>query len=751
MKLRKRPFTLAAALLAFTGSVSACGGDEDSHDYPEQYTIAVMMPLHEGETLRDIDFIAQKINDAGGIHGHSELVLRYVDTQGLEPEGYASVADELIADPTVLGVVGPGHSREVMALADKFVTAGKPMVSPNDTAGDVLRAFGGANALWRTKVTDLVQAEFIVRRLRSEGVERLGMLTPLEQDAETFFSWLTFYAQDEGYAADDIVVATVKDSHKQEQCDAAVSDLLAAGLDAIVVVPASGSMFQCAGAAFASQRDEDDELPTRVVLADLGVEHHGGLADIGAGARGIEGWSAGHPYDPEAFSAEWEAYNEGRPFPSAAASGHDALLLLAYGIEEMVATGATLPEAMQRVVAGAGEVHGHDVAGIKATLTAIRDGEAPTITGATGPLTYDPEIGVDLTGGALWHWVYTVPAGAPVPPKDEITEKHLLAEYDDVLYIGADGNDPRFDASASESSYEAPAAAGEGLFIPSSEQPGASKALIITASAGWENYRHQADALARYQLLRAAGLEDSDIVMVGADDLAYSPENAAPGEVRNVPEGPDLRAGAVYDYTTGFVADDVAPVLLGESSPRLPEVLSLDADTNLYIYIVGHGGLLGVGFGAETTAQGIAGAGSSLLLPSALTETLCTLREMDSVRRVFVEIESCYAGVYGDAEFDGIEAGCGDGPLSGVLMMTSSGTLENSIGSGWDPTLQTFVSDEFSRAVLDRLELAGDSINLLELYRDVFLSVAGSHAGVYNSATYGELSSLSPAEYELHP
>lgn len=63
-------------------------------------------------------------------------------------------------------------------------------------------------------------------------------------------------------------------------------------------------------------------------------------------------------------------------------------------------------------------------------------------------------------------------------------------------------------------------------------------ALVVGLSKGWQNYRHQADALAQYQMLRAHGVSDDHIVLVLADDLAGDPRNAEPGVVRNVAGGP---------------------------------------------------------------------------------------------------------------------------------------------------------------------------------------------------------------------
>lgn len=60
-------------------------------------------------------------------------------------------------------------------------------------------------------------------------------------------------------------------------------------------------------------------------------------------------------------------------------------------------------------------------------------------------------------------------------------------------------------------------------------------ALLVAGSAGWFNYRHQADVYHAYQLLLAGGYLRDHIVVMAADDLAQDPENPMPGKVFNRP------------------------------------------------------------------------------------------------------------------------------------------------------------------------------------------------------------------------
>lgn len=56
-----------------------------------------------------------------------------------------------------------------------------------------------------------------------------------------------------------------------------------------------------------------------------------------------------------------------------------------------------------------------------------------------------------------------------------------------------------------------------------------SYALIVAASSGWENYRHQAGAYLMYQMLKSNGLDDDHILLVSEDDIARHSINPTPG------------------------------------------------------------------------------------------------------------------------------------------------------------------------------------------------------------------------------
>ena len=98
------------------------------------------------------------------------------------------------------------------------------------------------------------------------------------------------------------------------------------------------------------------------------------------------------------------------------------------------------------------------------------------------------------------------------------------------------------------------------------------EAIVVGPSSGWNNYRHESDALAVYTLLRENGVPDDHIILMLYDDVPDSPENPLYGNVHNVPGGANLRANAEVDYSGPNVTPDTFMDVLTGNSPRRPRL-----------------------------------------------------------------------------------------------------------------------------------------------------------------------------------
>ncbi|XP_077209811.1 vacuolar-processing enzyme-like [Tasmannia lanceolata] len=119
-------------------------------------------------------------------------------------------------------------------------------------------------------------------------------------------------------------------------------------------------------------------------------------------------------------------------------------------------------------------------------------------------------------------------------------------------------------------------------------------AVLIAGSAGYENYRHQADVCHAYQIMKNGGLKDENIVVFMYDDIAYNEENPRPGVIINHPQGENVYPGVPKDY----VGDDVTvnnffAALLGNKSALTGgsgKVVDSGPDDHIFVYYTDHGG-----------------------------------------------------------------------------------------------------------------------------------------------------------------
>ena len=136
-------------------------------------------------------------------------------------------------------------------------------------------------------------------------------------------------------------------------------------------------------------------------------------------------------------------------------------------------------------------------------------------------------------------------------------------------------------------------------------------AVIVAASYGWANYRHQADALYLYHLLKNLKepkdrYDDDHIILILADDIATGWRNKKPGEIYARLNGENLYTNDVQiDYLLSeLTSDDMVKIMKGETidvttrstdkelHPKLvetPTALNTDKDADILWFWSGHG------------------------------------------------------------------------------------------------------------------------------------------------------------------
>lgn len=108
------------------------------------------------------------------------------------------------------------------------------------------------------------------------------------------------------------------------------------------------------------------------------------------------------------------------------------------------------------------------------------------------------------------------------------------------------------------------------------------------------NYRHQADVSHAYHVLVNGGLEPDRIVVMMADDIAYSGYNPHLGRVFNCPGCPDVYAGTKIDYRGPDVnATNMLAVLAGNMQAvegiGSGRVIASGPRDRVFVYYTDHG------------------------------------------------------------------------------------------------------------------------------------------------------------------
>lgn len=666
-----------------------------------------MLPLTGPDAVGSqapLGWAQENVNAAGGIQGRP---IRFV-YRDLGRESPLAAAKGFATDDSIAAVIGPANSEDARQVTSMLVDHHKVVVSPSATSANLFRAYSGARPqyFWRPVESDISQVRTLLRLATQDGARSVGLVTGDSEYGNTFFDWFGFLATELGLH----VTTTVRYDQESQPCQGYMDQALVGRPDVLLAVPDHADQAMCMARQYRASGST-----TRLLFSDA-AEDPPLIAALGAQAQGLEG--TGLAPDPsngfaEAFQARFH-----EPLTPYGANTYDSVLLLAYGMQRAGGEGgAPLAQGITSVVAGNGPALGWDRAAVTQAMSAIRAGRHPAIHGAVGPWDFDKNSGMELVVSTYEHW--------------RIEGSQFAA----VGYLSTADTQT---AQAGLSAQRTPATPGKAqAVVGGTYQPGARTgewALLVAASDGWDNYRHQADVLAQYQLLRANGVPTDHIIVVSANDLAHNSRNPSPGTVRNSVVGPNLYRDVHVDYPLrGMTAERLMAILSGQASPENPKVIRSGPTDNVYVYLAGHGNQQGVylGLGAPVPSPD---ASYPILTPTDLTGTLASMASQGRYRRMLIAVEACEAGVMGQ----GLSA-------PGVLLLSAASPVENSLSSNYDPSSLTWLADQFSYQ-LWRAESGAPNISLDALYKRLYLNVDGSHVSAYGPQL-GNASAISLAEF----
>jgi ABC-type branched-subunit amino acid transport system substrate-binding protein len=753
-------------------------------------TLAVLVTQSPDDAkLQSLHWAIENANKGGGVAGQRVLELAFPcqDADDL----VACARQNVVGNEAYQAVIGPQSSEDLLQLADAFIAANQVVISPWSTASEVARKYGNTGIIWRTTESDIAQVEtMLVTSVEDPTIEKISLLTGYDVDSSSFFNWFGFFATELGFDPAAMEIIRYAQDSQPNGCQTHMKVLLGSKTDIIYAAITHPVQLTCIINAWNAFRQGRDDAP-RLFLSDGGYQPEL-LKSLGAAAEGVEGLTITPP--PESgFDVAYKArFPDTKTVHPHAANLYDAVLLLAYGLEESDGLGGErLSNALRRVVSYRGYPVGWDEDEITRGLMAIRNHERPDISGATGPLTFAPEMIMDPTESVYGHWRFE---------HQSLLVLRYYATGESTLR--ATSGQSILLAKATEAGQDSLAF---GTYTPPVAEPEEIWAVILSASSGWSNYRHQADALSQYQILRGRGIPDSHIIMIGADDLADNAANpqvcttplgdtgcshttckdavcgrditcctvgwdAACGDlaakdpycrlkgvVRNTPgiTNPNVYKGVEYDYNLhNFTPKMFTDILAGRETAVTPKVVKSGPASNIYVFIVGHGGNQGLALHADSPEA--AYNSFSVLYPEQLSTTICQMQAGARYRRMLIVVEMCHGGVLGDALEAArcpVEDGSENLPAQGVLMLTAANSSENSLGleDGYDEQLRAWVADQFAHKYASAISSESTSYTLNELYTDLYFQVAGSHVMMYNAEHFGDTRTISVDEFVRSP
>lgn len=240
-------------------------------------------------------------------------------------------------------------------------------------------------------------------------------------------------------------------------------------------------------------------------------------------------------------------------------------------------------------------------------------------------------------------------------------------------------------------------------------------AVLVSTSRFWFNYRHMANVLSMYRTVKRLGIPDSQIILMLSDDVACNSRNLFPGSVfNNKDHAIDLYGDNVevdyrgYEVTVGnFIR--LLTDRWSESQPKSKRLLT-DENSNIFIYMTGHGG---DDFLKFQDAEEIAS--------EDLADAFAQMYEKKRYNEIFFMIDTCQANTMYSKFYS-----------PNILAVGSSRIEESSYSHHSDVEIGVAVIDRFTYYTLEFMEtIKKDSTaTLQDLFDSYTFEKVHSHVGV---------------------
>lgn len=762
---------VAVVLLALT-LFTACKQEDDTIVYQKsrrwvEKTVAVVAPMSADAATkarfeRTVQWFLGNLHQAQ-LHDTLciDLKLEWHDEL---TEDLTRLGQELGEREDVMAVIGPFSNDGVALLAPGCQQTHKPVIAPTATSEEIIRRFAVGTAgvsnkepfLWSLTETDITFCEVLMNMYASYALNFVhdkstpaALFAPNDSYGRTFYDWGPYQAEEMGirFSHNDMYTS---DADLRQRMKAYYDELDQLSYFGSVltgnfcVIETTQQLLDMARLRMEWWGEDPDEpFPeedknemqetlegwARIWFAFSNLTQES-LDALGPQALDVLQYYQGFsPYaDPTTgFEKSYEVKFGNKP-TFAECKFYDALMLAAFAASHaehhpdvtdinQAIIDITTPHAEQLRSAAWSQTS------MELYLSALEQGQLMDFKGASGEIRFDNETYTSAIHTTYVHW--------------QIHDGKIQHRN----YLSSDGSHR---TSSTMAAWSWLAKNAEEAFARSAENKDAGisypaltaqYAVLVQGSNGWNNYRHQADVLSVYQMLKTKGFDDDHIILIIDKALASDAMNPEPGIIRAEDGGNDLLAGCSMDYDNADISpSDISNILLGVKTDKTPVVLPKDAGQNVLLFWSGHGHNH-ANNGANELVWRNADVGRGMTA-DLLRQTISLMHQQGQYRKMFVLTEPCFS----EAVITPLVG------IPGVLAMSSAGTFEQSFADNWSTELGVWRCDRFSRNLVTHLTASPTTT-----YRDLYLFCAqrtlGSHVHIVNSAHFGNLYTTGPQEF----
>ena len=632
-----------------------------------------------------------------------KLELEWFDENTLDIRKFAN---DLYYREDIKALIGPLKNENIDIVANVISNKGIPMFVMTSSE-DIVRRYSSGTAgvsvkkpfMWSLSETDIVQSQIILAKVGSMGVKNISLICANNEYGNTFNKWVPQYATEMKLN----IVAKEQYSDRQDlknKFDAICKSQTEVAICALNDSHEAKTVLEIA-----------KKLPRAPKIYFTGSTLNSSLLKMGAIAEGAEGFSM-YPSPYTGFHLAYQTRFGEYPM-HIDAQLYDSFLLslisFAYfhysggniSMNEAIAKLSDLPlskneELYESLFWETGTPVWNYASLRDMVLNLAKKGIFPelNLVGAIGNLKFASESYTTLAKSTYINWfIYNGHLVAlDFISEDGIKYSSYIAAWDWLATLEEIEND-------SNSKYK--------LSIPDG-----NKAVLICGSEGWYNYRHQADLLYMYNMLKKNHYSDDEIILIMRDDIAFHPRNPHQGVIKVSPTGENLYHDVVIDYRADTISPkDIEDILLGNKSERLSTVLESSYTDNVLLYWTGHG--TNKSFKWLETGE--------RFTDEQLGATVRKMYENKRYLSMLICAEPCFSGSVVKA----IEGT----PL--VLGLSAASESESSYADNYSNELGVWMCDRFTYNLI-RIYEEQKYINLLDVYKYLNTATLGSHVQVYN-------------------